>query len=152
MSKKDKAFALFDEGKTSSSPDVKALGLKGTTKYNYYADWQKSKGVTSPSQGAISEAKGKGKAISELEMVVPSEEKELGEGKVKEGQETGEGKAGEEVEGKIPRTVLENQGENQSEKWEVRTIMAKKTQLKWTELQGEIAALAGLENYHLWYY
>ena len=103
VSKRDKAFELFDEGKTSSSPEVKALGLKGTTRYNYYADWQKSKGVTSPSQGAISEAKGKGKAISEFEMVVPEAEKELGEGKVKEGQETGEGKAGKNVKGKIPR-------------------------------------------------
>jgi len=35
MSKKDEAFELFDEGKVPSSPEVKALGLKGTTKYNY---------------------------------------------------------------------------------------------------------------------
>jgi len=38
MNNKDKAFALFDEGKTASSSEVKALGLKGNTKYNYYAE------------------------------------------------------------------------------------------------------------------
>ena len=32
MSKKDKAFELFDEGKNPSSPEVKALKLKGSTK------------------------------------------------------------------------------------------------------------------------
>jgi len=102
VSEKDKAFTLFDEGKTSSSPDVKALGLKGTTKYNYYLEWQKLRGITSASPEVIGEAGGKGEAVSELEMVV------TGEGKVKEGEETEEGKVGEEVKGKIPRTALEN--------------------------------------------
>jgi len=55
VSEKDKAFALFDEGKTSSSPDVKALGLKGTTKYNYYLEWQKLRGITSASPDVIGE-------------------------------------------------------------------------------------------------
>jgi len=36
VSKKDKAFELFDEGKNPSSPEVKALKLKGSTKYNYF--------------------------------------------------------------------------------------------------------------------
>ena len=39
----------------------------------------------------VNEAKVKGKAISELEMFVPGEEKELGEGKMKQGEETNEG-------------------------------------------------------------
>ncbi len=59
MTRKEKAFKLFEEGKTASSPEVKALGLKGRTKYNYYLDWQKDRGVTSPSSESISEAKGK---------------------------------------------------------------------------------------------
>lgn len=58
-----------------------ALKLKVTTKYNYYSDWQHGKGISAPSSGSvseakpISEAKGKGKIISELEIVVePSKE------------------------------------------------------------------------------
>ena len=33
ISKKTKAFKLFDEKKGPSSPEVKALRLKGTTRY-----------------------------------------------------------------------------------------------------------------------
>ena len=58
----------------------------------------------------------KGKAVSELEMVVSSE------GKVKEGEETEEGKTGEEVKGNIPRTVLENQSENREPLWQTRLV------------------------------
>lgn len=45
MSKKDRAFKLFDEGKTPISLEVKDLKLKGSTRYNYYYDWQKSRGA-----------------------------------------------------------------------------------------------------------
>lgn len=48
MSKKDKAFELFDEGKNPSSPEVKALKLKGSTKYNYYSEWLKKRGDALP--------------------------------------------------------------------------------------------------------
>jgi len=49
VTEKDRAFELFDEGKTASSPEVKALKLKGKTRYNYYAEWQKAGGAASPS-------------------------------------------------------------------------------------------------------
>ena len=75
MAKKDEAFKLFDEGKTAISPEVKDLKLKGTTRYNYYLEWQKKGGVVSTSSASSGEAKGRGKAISELAMVAsPSEE------------------------------------------------------------------------------
>jgi len=45
VSKKDKGFELFDEVKIASSPEVKALGLKGSTKYNYYRDWKIARGL-----------------------------------------------------------------------------------------------------------
>ena len=86
VNKKEQAFALFDEGKTPSSPEIKALKLKGTTKYNYHLEWQKNRGIPTPSPKPaneakpinqtkgetkpISEAKGEGKVISEFEMVV----------------------------------------------------------------------------------
>jgi len=38
-----KAFQLFNEGKDSSSPEIKALGLKGGTRYTYYDNWKKFK-------------------------------------------------------------------------------------------------------------
>lgn len=41
MSKKEKAFALFDQGKRPSDPEVKSLGLKPKTRYNYYQLWKK---------------------------------------------------------------------------------------------------------------
>lgn len=99
MTKKDQAFILFDEGKTPTSLEVKALKLKGSTRYNYYYDWQKSKGITRSSSGSASGAKGSGKAISELEMVIPkevseSEEEEQGVGESK-GEEPGVSEAEE---------------------------------------------------------
>ena len=45
MTKKDEAFALFEEGKTALSPEVKALKLKSQSRYNYYYEWQKTKGA-----------------------------------------------------------------------------------------------------------
>jgi len=36
MIKKEAAFALFDEGKSPSSPELKALKLKSQSRYNYY--------------------------------------------------------------------------------------------------------------------
>jgi len=39
-SNKDKAFALFHEGKTASSPEVKALGIKASTRYHYHSEWK----------------------------------------------------------------------------------------------------------------
>ena len=40
MTKKEQAFVLFSEGKTTSSAEVKALKLKSQTRYNYYLEWQ----------------------------------------------------------------------------------------------------------------
>lgn len=39
-SNKDKAFALFHTGKTASSPEVKALGLRASTRYHYHSEWK----------------------------------------------------------------------------------------------------------------
>lgn len=39
-SNKDKAFALFHAGKTASSLEVKALGLKASTRYHYHSEWK----------------------------------------------------------------------------------------------------------------
>ena len=44
MTKKDQAFSLFDQGKKPSSPEVKQLGLKPKTLYNYFQLWKKSGG------------------------------------------------------------------------------------------------------------
>lgn len=112
MSKKDKAFELFDEGKTTSSPEVKELKLKGATRYNYYAEWQKAGGVASPSPKAISEAKVKGKVVSELKMIAePKEEVNEEEEKV---NEEGEGEKEEEEEEKEPPESKEKPKEKPS--------------------------------------
>lgn len=40
-SKRKQAFELFDKGFLPNSPEVKALGLKSTTRGNYYTQWGK---------------------------------------------------------------------------------------------------------------
>lgn len=43
---RDTAFELFAQGKRPSDPEVKALGLKSKTCYNYFQEWKKlSKGT-----------------------------------------------------------------------------------------------------------
>lgn len=37
--KKEKAYQLFNEGKDASSSEVKALGLKPSSRYSYYSRW-----------------------------------------------------------------------------------------------------------------
>ena len=37
---RDIAFELFDQGKRPSGPEVKALGIKFKTSYNYFQDWK----------------------------------------------------------------------------------------------------------------
>lgn len=39
---KDLAFALFDQGKSPGNPEVKKLGLKRKTRYNYLQLWKKA--------------------------------------------------------------------------------------------------------------
>jgi len=100
LAKRQQAFALFDKGFNPSSPEIKKLGLKYHTRHNYYWEWQKERGVVSPSSESEDAAKrkeaespsqkpaaSKGKTISELEMVVPpsgkEEEEKEGERKLK---------------------------------------------------------------------
>jgi len=40
VNKKRAAFALFDQGKVTSSPEVKALKLKSQTRSNYFYEWR----------------------------------------------------------------------------------------------------------------
>lgn len=39
---KELAFALFDEDKRPSDPEVKSLGIKSKTRYNYFQEWKKA--------------------------------------------------------------------------------------------------------------
>ena len=47
VNKKIKAFELFDQGKSVSSPELQDLHLKNHTRHNYYWEWQKGKGTRS---------------------------------------------------------------------------------------------------------
>ena len=38
---KELVFALFDQGRRPSDPEVKALGIKSKTTYDYYQRWKK---------------------------------------------------------------------------------------------------------------
>lgn len=84
MTKKERAYQLFSEGKDSSSPGVKALGLKFSTRYSYCSTWPKEGGpLSAPGTPSLmtEETRKKpratvaSKAISELEMIAePTEE------------------------------------------------------------------------------
>ncbi|KKN59498.1 hypothetical protein LCGC14_0541120 [marine sediment metagenome] len=57
--RKELALALFDQGKRPSDPEVKALGLKPKTCYNYFQDWKKLRATPSDEQkGSAGEGKG----------------------------------------------------------------------------------------------
>lgn len=44
---RDLIFELFDQGKRPSDEEVKALGFKSKTRYNYFQEWKK-RGETTP--------------------------------------------------------------------------------------------------------
>lgn len=46
MSKKEEAFQLFEQGRRPGDSEVKALGLAARTRYNYFQEYKKSRGVT----------------------------------------------------------------------------------------------------------
>lgn len=120
--KYEQAFALFDEGKTASSDEIKALKLKGNVKYNYYSEWRKARGLPVASPESKGESKERIKPMSELAMMPPQQEevgdKALGEGegeaKENEQQPTGAKKLDESpkgTDGKKPQaTVIPTQG------------------------------------------
>jgi len=94
-SKKAKAFALFSQGFTPSSLEVKALGLQSSTRYKYHKAWEdmgKPAGTPGPSKpamvssttlsgetiGAIDETKGKPRAqIPEIQQKTTAQEKQV---------------------------------------------------------------------------
>jgi len=70
VTEKEEAFRLFSEGKDAYSPEVKALKLKGKTRYNYYSEWQKLRGLISSSPEVAGEANGNRKANAPSPEVV----------------------------------------------------------------------------------
>jgi len=115
-SKTARAFELFEEGKTASSPEVKALGLKPSSRYSLLSQWKHGKRepkaevtTTLPkgeSVGGIDEVKAE-KATGEVKKEVEKEqEPEL---EPKKGEEPREMVvAGEEGEkkGGIPENII----------------------------------------------
>ena len=103
MNKKQQAFALFDQGKASSSPEVEALKLKTQTKYNYFSQWQKDK-EGKPSASQRDESIGSVDETKQSEKAIPP--------KIENGQKpaidkTKENKAGEDAEVKPEERVSE---------------------------------------------
>ena len=53
ISKRKQAFALYDQGFVPGSDEVKAVpGLKANTRWTYYTQWRKIKGIKTVGQGA----------------------------------------------------------------------------------------------------
>ena len=57
---KESAYQLFNEGKAVSSPEVKALGLKASTRYSYHTMWKKA-GKPASAPGTASPVREAGK-------------------------------------------------------------------------------------------
>lgn len=92
VTKRERIYTLFDDGKSPSSPELKALGIKAQTRANYYFDWKRERGIatiSNPPPGT--RAKG---AISELQMVVPPKEAEGEDREAKVEEEEAEGEEG----------------------------------------------------------
>ena len=51
MTKKEKAFQLFEQGYGPSSEPVKALGLKTSSRWHYYKEWQDKGGQVKAEPG-----------------------------------------------------------------------------------------------------
>jgi hypothetical protein len=60
MTGKERIYQLFNEGKAISSPEVKALGLKASTRYSYHTMWKKA-GKPASALGTASPAREAGK-------------------------------------------------------------------------------------------
>jgi hypothetical protein len=71
VSKKEKAYRLFAKGFGVSSPEVKALGLKGGTRYNYYRDWDNAGRPGAPNSPVEDDLIPRGKkALSEADLTL----------------------------------------------------------------------------------
>jgi len=130
---KESAYQLFNEGKAVSSPEVKALGLKASTRYSYHTMWKKAgkpasaPGTASPvreagKQEIKSPARGKTaliegetiKAISEVAEKKskkldekPSETDEPEEKSEEKSREAGDEPKGEKDDmGKLPSSIV----------------------------------------------
>lgn len=71
MNNKGKAFELFDQRKTASSPEVLDLHLKNHTRHNYCWEWQKGKGTRREGEvreGTRMEGEGKGNLKRKLSV------------------------------------------------------------------------------------
>lgn len=109
---KEQAYRLFNEGKTASSPEVKVLGLKSSTRYSYHTMWEKAgRPASAPGTPPASEPKAKGKVISELEMIAePTEELNEEEEEKEEGSELKQKPKARTDGKKYPATLVAGQG------------------------------------------
>ena len=74
--RKDKAYKLFSEGKDASSPEIKALGLRATTRYSYYSRWKtEGEPLVAPGASLLPEKKAK-KELKKKEKPAQSDQAE----------------------------------------------------------------------------
>lgn len=114
-SKKSKAFELFSQGYTPTSPEVKELGLHPTNRYKYFTEWQKlgkpADTESRHSQTAMVSSKSpSGETIGGIDETKAKPEKEQKEKPqpeeaLSQEEEISEGVGGQER--KIPITVAE---------------------------------------------
>jgi len=127
-SKTARAFELFEEGKTASSPEVKALGLKPSSRYSLFSQWKHGKRepkaeVTTAlpkgeSVGGIDEVKGEVKEKPEEleeEEEIAEEKPEVVKPEILIAREEGE------KEGVIPENIV-GEGLNIKVRVSVKTL------------------------------
>ncbi len=128
MTGKERIYQLFNEGKAISSPEVKALGLKASTRYSYHTMWKKAgKPASAPGTASLAreaskqkiESPARGKAAL-LERETIKAISEVAEKKSKEKDE--KSREMDEPEEKSEEKSREAEDESKGEKDDMRKV------------------------------
>lgn len=110
---RDKVYALFAQGKKPSDQEVKNLGIKNSTRWNYFGAWKRAgkpnPGVPEAESGLAKEKKGRRKSLETVMLpgheTIGAYEPLVGEESKPEIEDTLEGNP--EVEGTEDKSVAE---------------------------------------------
>ena len=115
VSRKAKAYELFTKGFGPYSPEVRALGLKSSTRAAYHSEWLAAGRPGAPTDEIDDELIPQGsKILSENELLVPTEREEIKIVETESSETIGEEDSKGKQEGSVEETKGETKGEEES--------------------------------------